>query len=59
MRLSFAEWLRNSNEAKPFRDAFELNGKMPLDYKLRVKCFDIIQKQCENAWEETKKELSK
>lgn len=59
MNLTFSEWLRNSNEAKPFRDAFKLNEEMPLDYKLRLQCFVAIQKECEHQWAETKRELSK
>lgn len=59
MNLSFATWLRNSNEAKPFRDAFLASEKMPLDFGLRMACFDAIQRKCEDAWQATKLELSK
>ena len=58
MNLSFAQWLRNSNEAKPFRDAFSANESMPLDFGLRLACFDVIQSKCEDAWQITKRELS-
>jgi len=58
MRISFSQWLRNSNEAKPFRDAFEINENMPLENGIRLKCFEAIQRECENAWDKTKKDLS-
>jgi hypothetical protein len=53
----FAQWLRISNEAAPFRIAFALNDKMPNDFGLRAKCFHQIQAAAETAWEATKQEL--
>lgn len=58
MNLSFSTWLRTSNEAKPFRDALALNDKMPLDFGMRSKCFEVIQAATEKAWAKTKADLS-
>ena len=55
--MRFSDWLRNSNEAKPFRDAMAINDQMPLDHGLRSACFDQIQRLTENAWAQTKKDL--
>ncbi len=56
--LTFSKWLRGSNEAAPFRQAFKINDEMPIDFQLRSSCFHAIQMQCEAAWAETKAELS-
>lgn len=56
--ITFRTWLRTSNEAKPFRDAMELNDKMPLDFGLKASCFNAIQSSLEAVWEKTKEDLS-
>lgn len=56
--ITFRTWLRTSNEAKPFRDAMELNDQMPLDFGLKASCFDLIQRKIEAAWEKTKEDLA-
>ena len=56
--ITFSQWLRTSNEAQPFRDAFSINEKMPADFGLKLACFNAIQSSCEDAWEATKSQLS-
>jgi hypothetical protein len=56
--INFSQWLRKSNEAQPFRDAFQASEKMPTDFGIKVECFNLIQRKCEDAWEKTKRELS-
>lgn len=58
MNISFSSWLKTSNEAQPFRDAFRLSDQMPVDFGLRLDCFNLIQQRCEDAWAKTKRDLS-
>lgn len=55
--MRFRDWIRKSNEAKPFRDAFDLIDQMPMEFSLKHGCFQVAQQAAENAWEETKKDL--
>ena len=55
--MRFADWLRRSNEAKPFRDAFGLVDQIPNDFGLKAACFSQVQAKAETAWEATKAEL--
>lgn len=55
--MRFRDWLRNSNEAKPIRDAMELIDKMPMDYDLKSGCFSHARSVAERTWEQTKKDL--
>lgn len=52
--LDFKTWLKGSNEAKPFRDAFELIDQMPMEFKLKSQCFYLVHQTCENQWQKTK-----
>lgn len=55
--MKFSQWLRYSNEAKPYRDAFELVDKMPSDNMMKHKCFEVVQNAASKTWEKTKNHL--
>jgi hypothetical protein len=55
--MRFRDWLINSNEAKPIRDAMALNDQMPPDFGMKSRCFNVLQDVAETAWEKTKKDL--
>lgn len=55
--LTFSKWLKESNEAAPFRIAFALIDQMPVAYSIRSRCFYQIQDAAENTWETTKRDL--
>lgn len=57
MKLTFSKWLRTSNEAKPFRDAFELTDQMPTDYRLKANTFELVRHAAEAQWLCTKFDL--
>lgn len=56
--ITFSSWLKNSNEAKPFRDAFDLSDKMPNEFSIKLGVFSLIQTKCEDVWQTTKRDLS-
>lgn len=55
--MRFKNWLRDSNEAKPIRDAMEINDQMPTDFGIKVSCFNALQRIAENTWEATRRDL--
>lgn len=59
MNQTFSKWLRTSNEAKAFRDAFELVDQMPLDFRLKAKTFAVVEAEAGAKWEETKYSLER
>lgn len=55
--MRFSDWLRNSNEAKPLRDALEATDALPAEFGLKRACFEAVQSITESVWEDTKKDL--
>lgn len=55
--MKFSEWLRNSNEAKVFRDAFDAVDNFPLEHGLKQDVFNVVQAKTEAQWRKTKEEL--
>lgn len=55
--ITFSKWLRTSNEAKPFRGAFELVDRMPTDFRLKSRVFEAVRQQAEATWAVTKEDL--
>lgn len=55
--VKFSTWLRTSNEAKPFRDAFLLTDQMPLAFGLKQAAYAAVEAKCRAAWAQTKKDL--
>lgn len=50
--MSYSDWLRQSNSAAKFREAYSLADQM--DVSLRLKVFEAIHRQSEVAWAEVK-----
>lgn len=51
---TYADWMRNSNEAGIYREAFDLGDKMPREVLAGV--FEVIFRASEAAWREYSKE---
>jgi hypothetical protein len=55
--MTFSTWLRKSNEAAPFRDAFKAADAISTEHGLKGACFDIIYGKATACWRKTKKDL--
>lgn len=55
--MRFSAWLRHSNEAAPFRIAFDLTDQMPSDFGLKASCHEAIRARAEAAFADTKRQL--
>jgi hypothetical protein len=46
---TYQAWFANSDGAKVFRQAFEINDRMPTQ-ELRDEIDDLISQRCKGAW---------
>lgn len=47
----YADWVRNSNSAAPFRDAFALTDQM--DPPIKIACVETVYRLANAEWQKT------